>query len=667
MGDHLQDTTLQQSAFRGDTLERAGGYCLRLAYKVGSIEEQQLQLQRWFQEWAHFLYLQHFSIYESIGLVSPYGKELGRLEGSDSAWEKEEHLNEELSAAIPIAEARLYRSCLEQLTPVSVRVEVHKQDNKDSGMMLCALPVYNEMELAGIFTCTLYQDTSESTAIGTMEKWAMMFQTFCLYQAEQQAVSRLAGSVEVLDRALGKWDALFETTQKMYAQIEVDAVITHTLNDVKKMFPEYSVQLFLSQDHASSNPHVKTLQFQDERDLRTRAFMEGELKQRRCHLGRDRYVNEVAAPLLGKQGVYGVIYLVGGHTIYPDDLQMMSMLGDAAGTAFENAKLYEQSNLLINELRLINEITKRLTQSLSLQKIFSFACNELLEIFDASYCCMSRIDESDPGKFVVQASNFPAMFQEELSINNGFSGLVYSSKEPIIVSNYEKYSVKSKIMEMTGSRSLMVSPILIADNVVGVIHVVHKNPYYFSYENYKLLQALSGHIGLAIANATLHAEVQRMVITDNLTGLYVRHYLDGQIKSMQKQDAMGTLILVDIDCFKQINDTFGHQVGDSILIQVSNIIRSKIREQDIAARWGGEELAIYLPVTCKNEGMQIADNIRTAIMQKTSPGVTVSCGVADWKSTDDKISVESLFYKADMALYEAKRSGKNRVVQDGVL
>ncbi|MDT2258255.1 hypothetical protein P7H25_25725 [Paenibacillus larvae] len=98
--------------------------------------------------------------------------------------------------------------------------------------------------------------------------------------------------------------------------------------------------------------------------------MDGELKQRRCDLGRDRYIYEVAAPLLGKQGVYGVIYLVGGETIYPDDLQMMSMLGDAAGTAFENAKLYEQSNLLINELRLINEITKSLTQSLSLKKFF---------------------------------------------------------------------------------------------------------------------------------------------------------------------------------------------------------------------------------------------------------------------------------------------------------
>ncbi|MDT2262267.1 hypothetical protein P7H06_26115 [Paenibacillus larvae] len=268
MGDHLQDTTLRQSAFRGAILDRPGGYCLRLAYKVGSIKEQQLQLQRWFQEWAHFLCLQRFSIYESIGLVSLEGEVLGRLEGPHSPWVKEDRPDEGLSATLQMAESRLYRSCLEQLAPVTVRMEIQKQANEGSGMILCALPVYNEMELAGIFTCTINQDITESTSIVTLEKWAMMFQTFCLYQAEQQAVSRLANSVEVLDRSLGKWDALFQTTQKMYAQIEVDAVITHTLNDVKAMFPEYSVQLFIPGSRkfqpACKNPSVsRRIRFTD--------------------------------------------------------------------------------------------------------------------------------------------------------------------------------------------------------------------------------------------------------------------------------------------------------------------------------------------------------------------------------------------------------------------
>ena len=77
-----------------------------------------------------------------------------------------------------------------------------------------------------------------------------------------------------------------------------------------------------------------------------------------------------------------------------------------------------------------------------------------------------------------------------------------------------------------------------------------------------------------------------MAITDHLTGLYVRHYLDEQIKNRQANDDLGSLILVDIDNFKKINDTFGHQIGDQVLKQVARVILSNIRDEDIAARWG---------------------------------------------------------------------------------
>src|SRR5262249_4275953 len=121
------------------------------------------------------------------------------------------------------------------------------------------------------------------------------------------------------------------------------------------------------------------------------------------------------------------------------------------------------------------------------------------------------------------------------------------------------------------------------------------------------------------------------------------------------------LILVDIDHFKSINDTYGHQVGDDILTQVSRIIRSSIRDGDIAARWGGEELAIYLPQLGLEQTVRVAERLRYRVQTETHPRVTVSCGIADWRLSDERISVESLFYKADMALYVAKHSGRNRV------
>lgn len=99
---------------------------------------------------------------------------------------------------------------------------------------------------------------------------------------------------------------------------------------------------------------------------------------------------------------------------------------------------------------------------------------------------------------------------------------------------------------------------------------------------------MAGHIGLAVGNARLHAEVRFLANRDSLTGLYARHYLDEEIKERQTTDFCGSLIVVDIDQFKTVNDTYGHQKGDKILKQVSEIVKSSIRQGDIAARWGGE-------------------------------------------------------------------------------
>jgi diguanylate cyclase (GGDEF)-like protein len=143
--------------------------------------------------------------------------------------------------------------------------------------------------------------------------------------------------------------------------------------------------------------------------------------------------------------------------------------------------------------------------------------------------------------------------------------------------------------------------------------------------------------------------------------LYARHYLDEQVNYFQKKDFCGSLIVVDIDNFKGVNDTFGHQIGDKILIQVSGIIKTCIRDSDIAARWGGEELAIYLPQVSIDQSVRIAERIRNRVLNETNPKVTVSCGVSDWHWEDEKISVELLFYKSDMALYKAKHEGKNQI------
>jgi diguanylate cyclase (GGDEF)-like protein len=346
------------------------------------------------------------------------------------------------------------------------------------------------------------------------------------------------------------------------------------------------------------------------------------------------------------------------------DLRFLSMVADTAGTAFENAKLYERSNQLIRELRMSNELTQRLNQSLRLGDIFQYAFEELLDMFEADYCCILHMSEEKGGLEAIACNHLP-LLNELVEAGQGLGGKVYTSGEPLLLSDYRSGTGQSsRLMDATGSQSLIATPLNVGGEVRGAIMLAHKDAHFFSYDSYRLLQAMAGHIGLAVGNARLHAEVRRLANRDSLTGLYARHYLDEEIKERQSTDFCGTLIVVDIDQFKMVNDTYGHQKGDKILKQVSEIVKSSIRQGDIAARWGGEELAVYLPQLGVQQAMFVAERIRKRVMGETEPRVTVSCGIAEWSWTDERVSVESLFYRADMALYEAKNNGRNQVVID---
>jgi diguanylate cyclase (GGDEF)-like protein len=527
----------------------------------------------------------------------------------------------------------------------------------EEDQFVAAVPVHrrNDGAVFGVFT--YISSNGSQMDLTQLLGCSLHFRSCFYYKFEQIFVKDLLLQQQRAEKEAKKRNELFQAAKRLYDQIDVSSVLSELLRSLEMLYPSSKVHLYLSQDHLNGDPRVKPLVFKNaEHDIVAKAFLNGKSVSEKDRDGTLR----LAVPMTGKQAAYGVLCMSIGPGKWDEaDLPAFLLLADTSGSAFENAKLYEQSNLLINELRLINELTKRLNQSLRLKEIFQFATSELLTIFDADFCCVLQLNK-DKNQFVVMSSNFPALTSEHFSPDYGFCGIVYRTREPLIISDYwHTRVVTSKLMDNTGSRSLIAAPILADNEVVGVILVAHKAPNFFSYENYKLLQVMSTHIGIAVTNASLHAEVRRMVITDNLTGLHARHYLNEQILNRQRKDPFGSLILVDIDLFKRVNDTFGHQVGDRILIQVSDIIRNSIRHGDIAARWGGEELAVYLPGIRAEQAYRIAERIRLQVEKETDPVVTVSCGVSEWTFEDDKISVESLFYRADMALYEAKHNGRN--------
>ncbi|CAI6022363.1 GGDEF domain-containing protein [Cohnella sp. JJ-181] len=558
-------------------------------------------------------------------------------------------------AAGPTAASMALESC----RPALLRAEDHEHPLLRSRDTL-AVPIFTRSTgfVCAAIACSAPAGAAGAGELKLLQAAALHFKS-CMYRRfEHLFIEDQLYAVHLASREDQRRDRLLEIMRRLNDHIDVENVLTEVFSSLEQLYPTCRTNLFLSQDYSSINERVQPLAFhQQDMDLCWRAFMDGE--RREDGEGDHR---RIAFPLAGKQGVYGVLRLDLSAEPFDDlDMRFVSTLTSGAGTAFEKARMHEQANVLIGELRLINELTQRLNSSLRLSDTIQFATAELMTIFHADNCFILQLDPQQ-NHFSVISSNVPELNREVFSIDYGFCGVMLATKEPIILSDYHSATpVRSQLLEATRSRSLIASPLLLNGEVIGAIMVTHRQPNHFSYENYKLLQILSAHIGLAVSNSSLHAEVRRMVITDNLTGLYARHYLNERIQRKQEKDASGSLIVVDIDHFKKINDTYGHQVGDAILIQVSSIIRSAIRESDIAARWGGEELAIYLPQLSLDQTLKVAERIRSRVEEETAPKVTVSCGVSEWSSADERVSVESLFYRADMALYEAKHQGRNCV------
>jgi len=163
----------------------------------------------------------------------------------------------------------------------------------------------------------------------------------------------------------------------------------------------------------------------------------------------------------------------------------------------------------------------------------------------------------------------------------------------------------------------------------------------------------------------LNQKLQNLADTDGLTGVYnhraFQEYLEKQFQNALQRGLPLSLILLDVDHFKQYNDTFGHQAGDEVLRSVAQILREQVRDRDFVARYGGEEFAIVLPDTDCERAVAVAERLRQAIEQaawRRRP-VTASIGVASLRP--DMESRKELIEAADQALYQAKRSGRNRV------
>ncbi len=185
---------------------------------------------------------------------------------------------------------------------------------------------------------------------------------------------------------------------------------------------------------------------------------------------------------------------------------------------------------------------------------------------------------------------------------------------------------------------------------------------------------LLGELELFLKRAQLYKEIQELSITDSLTGIYVRRYFLERLTEELLRAKQGgfalTFLLLDVDNFKSINDTYGHLAGDAALSGIAGILQSSLRSIDMCARFGGEEFCLMLPETIKEQAFLAAQRLRLKVEESRlkafneTLACTISIGIASYP--DDADQINALIDKADKALYKAKAQGRNRVCAAGI-
>jgi len=359
----------------------------------------------------------------------------------------------------------------------------------------------------------------------------------------------------------------------------------------------------------------------------------------------------------------------------PDDLLAFILLGTTYLLInFAFSRLSDTGSKLrqrVSELETLNRTAHVLAHSLQLHELVESISRETAAAIPSASVLAIGLRDDKQHEFVFDVySRERDEFQRiVLPRSEGISWWVVENKKPLLIPDLRKAQDRFDfgVRGDPGIRAWLGVPLIMYDEVIGVLSVQSHTPGAFGADHLRLLEAIGGQAAVAIQNARLY----ELATVDGLTGLYVRRYFDSRLREelarAQRFGAQFAVVIMDLDDFKQLNDNYGHPVGDRVLREIAHVIRRNMRGIDIAARYGGEEFAFILPRTGLVDAHVVAERIRADIAEhrlvlsdQTVVRVTASLGVAGYPESGGG-DAAALVYRADVALYRAKATGKNRV------
>lgn len=328
---------------------------------------------------------------------------------------------------------------------------------------------------------------------------------------------------------------------------------------------------------------------------------------------------------------------------------------------------------LNQELRVLYESAQSLGQGLDLESVKA----KIFDILDrlAPSALVHLFLWDDVGQVLRSAGGVP----EE----SGLDGRCYHLGEGVVGGVAERRAVEvfqetpaelalAAEPSWTPPASFVIAAMATEESLVGVLVLGTRQPGGYTEDHVRLLTIFASQAGAALSRAIRYQETRRLAITDSKTGVYnYRFFYERLIDEIRRHEVKAkpfSLIFVDVDYLKGINDRFGHQVGDEVLVQVAALIRGSVRETDEVARYGGEEFVVLLPGARGEEALTVAERIRRAVEEHRFTSqyglgplrVTVTAGVATYP--EHATQPDELIFRADEAMYQGKHRGRNRVL-----
>lgn len=345
-------------------------------------------------------------------------------------------------------------------------------------------------------------------------------------------------------------------------------------------------------------------------------------------------------------------------------IALMETFSTYASIAIENIQRLQSEKETTKRMNAIHNISKIIGQIFDLKTLYRETIHIIRDRFGYSNIAIFEINTK--GQPVLKAySGYTDVDIRKVSKNlwrEGLTASVLREKKPLLIGNVQDEA--AYIGDSSHPKSEAIVPLIIKHRIVGILDVETRGKNSLDEEDLYTLSLLGEYIAMSIDNAHLYRETRRLAIRDEMTGTfnyrYFRDVLKKMIREREKTGEPLSLLMVDIDNFKQMNDTFGHIEGDKVLKKVSRVIKNNVRRMDVVTRYGGDEFVIILWGVGKDAAKLLGERIRRAVEQELRAyefPLTLSIGVCAYPNDGKKVGV--LLDKADKALYRAKSQGRN--------